>query len=169
MGSEGLDIVKRCQRKLYQCFRKEKIVKFNVQYKTTKLCFFTSTKDRTPLLSNSSVVYKFKCPGCSKMYIGETQCTLYKRTVQHAHEQKTSAIYKHLECCHGYEHIKSIHSLDNIPLENDFQINIVRNNTTIIARSDNWLNLLFMESLMIKEHNPELNTGIKATKALQLF
>ena len=41
---------------------------FVIHYKTTKMSFFTNTKDKTPSLSQSSVVYKFTCPGCSCNY-----------------------------------------------------------------------------------------------------
>ena len=49
--------------KVYKCFKKEKRVKFVLQYETTKLSYFTNTKDKISLLSQSPVVYKFACPG----------------------------------------------------------------------------------------------------------
>ena len=49
------------------------------------------------------------------------------------------------------------------------QINTVRDNTEIIRRSNNWLNLAFLESLSIKEEQPELNSGIRSCKDLNLF
>ena len=87
-------------KKLYKCFKKEKRVKFVLQYETTKLSYFTNTKDKISLLSQSSVVYKFVCPGCSSSYIGKTGCTLWERTEEHAYKNKNqkeqSAIYEHL-------------------------------------------------------------------------
>ena len=59
-------------KKLYKCFKNEKRVKFALQYETTELFYFTNTKDKILLLSESSVVYKFVCPGCSSSYIGKT-------------------------------------------------------------------------------------------------
>ena len=153
-----------------RCFKKDKYIKFNIQFKTTKLAFYTSTKDRISKLSNSYVVYHFGCPGCHETYVGETQCTLYKRTLEHAHEQKDSAIYKHLSCCHGYQHIKDLHKLDNDSFDDvEFQINAVRENTKILGKANDWSKLLFMEALFIKECNSTLNVGLKATKNLQLF
>ena len=38
-------------------FDTKKKVKFNVQFRTTKLSFFTSNKDKIPFLNNSYVVY----------------------------------------------------------------------------------------------------------------
>ena len=87
-------------KKLYKCFKKEKRVKFVLQYETTKLSYFTNTKDKISLLSQSSVVYKFVCPGCSSSYIGKRGCTLWERTEEHAYKNKNqkeqSAIYEHL-------------------------------------------------------------------------
>ena len=67
---------KQCMKKLYKCFKKEKRVKHVLQYETTKLSYFTNTKDKISLLSQSSVVCKFVCPGCSSSYIGK-QSALY--------------------------------------------------------------------------------------------
>ena len=67
---------KQCMKKLYKCFKKEKRVKHVLQYETTKLSYFTNTKDKLSLLSQSSVVCKFVCPGCSSSYIGK-QSALY--------------------------------------------------------------------------------------------
>ena len=50
-----------------------------------------------------------------------------------------------------------------------FQINAVRENTKIIKKTDNWLKLVFLESVMIKERKPELNKGLKSCKDLALF
>ena len=43
------------------------------------VCFFVSCKDKTPEELQSSIVYKFSCPGCSKSYIGKTDRCLYTR------------------------------------------------------------------------------------------
>ena len=56
------------------------------------MSFFTNAKDKTPLLNNSFVVYKFTCPGCNINYIGKTERTLNERTIEHAWSDKNSAI-----------------------------------------------------------------------------
>ena len=61
--------------------KREKNVKMKVFLETTKLSFYTSNKDRTPYLSNSSVVYEYTCPGCAGSYIGKTNNTLWNRTI----------------------------------------------------------------------------------------
>ena len=80
-----------------------------------KMPFFTNTKDKTPSLSQSSVVYKFTCPGCSCNYIGKTKWTLHERTEEHAYPNKKcnkqSAIYEHLSTCPHYRHNNLICSM----------------------------------------------------------
>ena len=107
-------------------------------YKSTKLAFFTSNKDKTPLLSNSGVIYNFSCPGCKSSYIGKTENTLHNRTKEHAWNQKDIANLFQID---GYQ-------ID----ERQFRINCVQDNTEIIRRSDNWLILSFLELLAIKDH-----------------
>ena len=47
-------LVKHCMKKLYKCFKNEKRVKFVLQYETTKLSYFTNTKDKILFLTQSS-------------------------------------------------------------------------------------------------------------------
>ena len=49
------------------------------------------------------------------------------------------------------------------------RINLVQMNTQIIDHRKNWNILLFKEAIKIKEIKPTLNTGLKASKELQLF
>ena len=60
--------------------RKEVHVKFVVTHNTTKLSFFTNTKDRVTKLASSFVVYHFYCPGFHHDYIGKTERALWERT-----------------------------------------------------------------------------------------
>ena len=96
-------MIKSCIKKLYRSFKREVNVKFVTHYKTTKMSFFTNTKDKTSSLSQSSVVYQFTCPGCSCNYIGKTERNLHERTEEHAYCNKKSneqsAIYEHLSTC----------------------------------------------------------------------
>ena len=101
---------------------------------------------------------------------GETQATPYKRTQQHGHEQKDSAVYKHLVGCQGYQHLTDIIKIDFDEFDDlEYRINHVRENTKIIGKSNDWVTLCFMEALAIKDRVPVLNNGLKATKSLQLF
>ena len=169
-GRNGENIIKRCRQKLYKCFKPEKKVRINTIFTTMKISYFTSMKDRIPFLNQSSVVYNFECPGCSKCYVGKTDCTLFKRSEQHGWKQKDSSVYKHLDECHEYQYIKTLYGLNtNDTNEREFKINTVKDNMAIIGRNNNWLTLAYLEAIMIKENNPELNRGLKAAKELQLF
>ena len=128
------------------------------------------------------MVCNFSCPGCGANYIGKTEGTLYERTVEHAWTDNNSAVYKHLDDCTGVQHLFDIASLhsslftSSAPIQNSdkfdlrtTRINLVQDNTEIIDRHKNWNILLFKEALKIKELNPILNSGLKASKELQLF
>ena len=124
-----------------------------------KTVFYTNNKDKVPLLSKSHVVYKFSCPGCQSSYIGKTDRTLFTRTREHVVTDKESAIYKHLRPC---EHLTFIHDLFNFPHtlnntttltisdNNEYAINVVRNNTTVLDYVGNWNLLLYKETFHIK-------------------
>ena len=49
------------------------------------------------------------------------------------------------------------------------RINLVQTNTIFIERHKNWNVLLIKEAIKIKEIKPTLNSGLKASKELQLF
>ena len=125
---------------------KEKNVDIRIKEKTTKLCFFTSTKDKRPQLSQSNV-YEFICPGCNSSYIGKTNRTLLVRTQEHALTDKESAIYKHLRDCDNIKHIQDLYNLPDIftnenissttVINKEFFAQTVRDNTNIIDRDDN--------------------------------
>ena len=161
-------------KKAIQMFKKDTNIKFIVCYKTTKMSFYTNTKDKTPLLSQSSLVYKFTCPGCSSSYVGKTERTLFERTEEHAYPSKKkndqSAIFEHLSTCTHYDHIWDLFNLNIHDVHRrKFDINQIRDNTIVLDRCNNWNEVLFKEALMIKRHCLTLNTGLRASKELQLF
>ena len=169
-GKEAETVILRCKKRLFRLFRNDLKIKFKVHLQSKKLSFLTSNKDRTPLLSSSKVVYHYECPGCMKSYIGKTESTLFNRTKEHGWSDKKSAIFKHFDQCSAWKEIVDLFEIDGEEIDPmQFQINSVRENTKIIRKSDNWLKLAFLESLAIKEHKPELNTGIRSCKELALF
>ena len=171
IGERGETIVKGTVRKLMKLFKKEKKPRVKTFFETRKLSFYVSNKDRTPLLSNSGVVYEYECPGCGEAYVGKTNNTLWNRTGQHGWSQKASAVYKHFSTCEAWSHMMGLLRLggeDDIDTKEQ-QINAVRENTKILARQKHHLKLDFMESLLIKEREPGLNKGLKSCKDLALF
>ena len=160
--------------KLYKCFKKEVTIKSVHRYQTTKLSYFTNTKDKSPFLSQSSVIYKFVCPGCKSCYVGKTDCTLHERTKEHAYakgnKNEQSEIDEHLSLCTHYSHIADLFKIDtNSFNSNQFNVSQIRHNTIILDRGNIWNVLLFKEALMIKKHRPTLSCGLTASKEFQLF
>ena len=170
-GKQAEAIVKRCKKRLLKLFKKDKRVKFEVCFQSTKTSFFTSNKDKIPKLSNSGVIYEYTCPGCSKSYVGKTNNTLFNRTREHGWRQKDSSIHRHFHSCARWKDIVDLFQIggDTTIDHMEFQTNAVRANTKIIGRSKNWLTLAFRESLAIKDRCPELNKGLKSCKELALF
>ena len=153
-GNPGDRIVKNCIKKLYKCFKKEVTVKFVLYYQTTKLCYFTNTKDKTPFLSQSSVIYNFVCPVCKSCYVGKTDRTLHESTKENAYakgnKNEQSEIYEHLPSCTHYTHIAILFKIGaNSFNSNQFNLSQIRYNTIILDRGNNWNVLLFKEALMI--------------------
>ena len=140
------------------------------QFQTTKLAFFTSNKDRTPLLSSSCLVYQYSCPGCSKSYLRKNESTLFNRTMEHAWKDPKSAVNRHFQSCCAWKEIVDMFEICGEEVNTkDFQVDAVQQYTKAITRCDNWLTLAFLEALAIKQHKPELNTGIRSCKELALF
>ena len=163
-------MIQKTKYKLYRLFKTPDNVKFSVQLRTTTLSLFTSNKEKVPVLSKSHVVYQYKCPGCAKTYIGKTDTTLFRRTKEHGWTQKDSAVFKHFAHCQAYHEIVDMFEIDgHVTDVREFQINMVRQNTEILHHCDNWSQLCFLESLTIKDSNPDLNAGMKATKEPQLY
>ena len=65
--------------------------------------------------------------------------------------------------------------MDQVQTERDkfdkkmYSIATVKENISIIDRARRWDIVLFKEALHIKEKNPTLNNGLKASKELKLF
>ena len=85
-------------------------------------------------------------------------------------------MFEHL---HGCEALKFLFSLNNLPecFNNkadaaDFKSHVhqtILNNVTIITCNNNYNQLYFLESLLIKRHKPQFNFCIEAAKELVLF
>ena len=141
--------------------------------------FFCNTKDRTLIINQSFVVYEFMCPGCGANYVGETERKLYERCVEHAWSDQNSVVKNHLDQCVEVQYLLNIIRLSLALFSNDSNvgnadngnscISLVIDNTNIIDRYKNFNILLFKEALKINERKPTLNTGLKASKELQLF
>ena len=106
--------------------------------------------------------------------MGKTDRTLFERTEEHAYPSKKkndqSAIFDHLSTCRHYCYIWDLFNLSiNVVHKRKFDVNQIKKNTIVLDRCNKWNELLFKEALMIKKHCPSLNTGLRASKELQLF
>ena len=91
----------------------------------------------------------------------------------------TCVIGKHLSDCEHAQYLASLQNqfclLNDIPLPSDNVPtpieNLVFDDFRILhlTRSTSYNILAFLEALLIKYNNPQLNTGLKASKELQLF
>ena len=123
----------------------------------------------------SHVIYKLTCPACNAEYIGKTRdrCVrvrLDERSSDH------SAMFQHLHSCEAFKFLFSLNNLPgcfnnkaNAASFNSHIHQTILNNTTIIAYINNYNQLCFLESLLIKRYIPQLNYGINAAKELVLF
>ena len=180
-GDKGVSLIKASINKIRaNCIKNRKIV-LKILYDVAKTEVFCNNKDKTSFLCQSNVVYKFVCPGCNSSYVGKTERTLSARTAEHAWSSNDSAIKFHLDSCDAFNDILCIHNMSPSLFSDTWfsdagsdnhralRIELVQNNTTIIDRHNNWNILLFKEALKIKELKPCLNSGLKASKELQLF
>ena len=141
---------------LYKCFEKEVTVKLLLHYHTTKISYFSNTKDKTPFLSQLPVIYKFVCSGCKSCYVGITDRTFYERRKEDAYakgnKNEKSAIYENLSLWTHYSHIADLFKIDTNSFNSDqFNISQIRDNTIVLDMGDNWNVLLFKEALMIRK------------------
>ena len=164
IGKRGTDLMHKFKLKISRILKQP--CKFIVYWDTTTTGCFVSCKAKTPKEFQSSVVYKFSCPGCAKTYIGKTDRCLYTRLNEHAITDKNSEIYKHINTCEQFNYLTNLLQL-NIDEPNTDQFNLTAfllNNCNIIDRAKHWSNLLFKEALAIHRQKPELNHGTKASR-----
>jgi hypothetical protein len=127
-------------------------------YDTTSTNTYLSLKDRTDKELQSSVVYKFNCPGCQLSYIGKTDRCLRTRIKEHSSD--ITQKFKHIYVMHvnifntSRPHLTYLtHYLDQFDPHTTEAI--IYQNCTIIDKSRHWSLLLYKESLHIHRQKPE--------------
>ena len=84
-------------------------------------------------------------------------------------------VYNHINNCDEVKYLVDLLNMDQVQTERDkfdkkmYSIATVKENISIIDRARRWDIVLFKEALHIKEKNPTLNNGLKASKELKLF
>ena len=146
-GKEGENIIKKMNKELKNVIQSN--IKLLITFKSRKLESFFGVKDKTNPKHKHNIVYMGSCPDCKKKYIGETKCRFEKRIIEHNKRDKNSHLLKH---SNESKH-KRVWLNDFTILGNGFSSNFKRK---------------ISESLLIKEHKPELNVQ-KDSYILKLF
>ena len=105
-----------------------------------------------------------------------TDQNLGTRIKEHCGLDKSSPIFHHLAECNLYQYTLTLRSFPcdgDVTLTNQDILEHIRttvtNNMRIIGKAENWAELCFLESLIIKWKTPSRNTAIKGTKELVSF
>ena len=97
--------------------------------------------------------------------------SLFRKNNEHVFKDKNKIINN----CDGVKYLVDLLNIDQVQTEHDksdnkmYSIATVKKNINIIDRARRWDILLFKEAVHIKEKNPTLNNGLKASKKLELF
>ena len=176
IGATGENLIKSLRKKMVTLLNTKKKIKIKTFFKTTQLRDFASSKDKTPLLSKSNVVYEVCCPACGENYVGKTERTVRERSIEHAWSDAESPMRNHLRSCSHFNHMYDIMSMfEDIPDEDqlahrrNFTIQALQEEFKILDNDRNWNQLLYKESLNIERKDPSLNRGLKPSRQLHLF
>ena len=121
-------------------------VDINVYYVALKVGSYFQLKCVTPVELVSNVVYKFSCSCDTNMsYIGMTTRHLGTRIQEHLQPKAKSAIRDHINDCQSCK-----------------QANINVDSFKVIKTCNTEYNSKIQEALLIKKHNPKLNTQLYA-------
>ena len=122
--------------------------------KTCNLVMKNNMGPKLPNLSQTGVVYNFKCPlphSKAENYIGMTQATVSHRLTNHV---QAGSISSHFKQHHNSKLTKGT----------------LVNNTNIIAKSDNRYKLAIKEALLILNLEPSINKQFdNFTNILKLY
>ena len=144
-------------------------VKFKVTQSRQKLYFYTNMKDKINKLMKSYFVSQFCCPGCNSKYIGKTERNLCVRLEEYAADN-SSSVFHHISDYVNYQYIKNLYYIGNKSFDAyTYDTNSTQENTNIIDSAKNWNTLFTKEALHSDLKKPILNSGLKASKELQLF
>ena len=130
-----------------------KPIKAKLVFTPFKISQYFSPKDRIPDKYRSNVVYKYICPSCEALYIGETSIHFNTRVSQHLFKRSApSAVNKHLHA-KGNERCRELSD---------------RHSFSVIDRASTKFSLKLKEAMHIRWNNePPLNKQVRSVK-LQL-
>ena len=115
-----------------------------IYFTTTKLrSIISPTSLKVPVLYKSGVVYKYTCPTCHKLYIGQTKRYLSKRINEHF----AGDLYQHHINCNNINSISSF-----------------KDCFTILDKHSYYKDLQILEIIYITKLKPLLNTQVNSKK-----
>ena len=171
MGTVGDKLVKTLKRKVQSNLTRK--INIRVIYTTNKLSKFCGVKDKIPEEQQSNVIYSMQCPGCGEIYVGKTSCCFGKRMDEHG-TRVDQPLHQHLSNCTDFNFLVGLHNLPHLEGKPSASMEshihqAVKQNSKVIARSDDWLTLAYMEPLFAKKLNATINHGERAMRSLNLF
>ena len=129
------------QKHVKSVFHKYK-VEIKPAYTSRKVSNYFNNKSNCSEAFNANVIYKYTCSEDQNIsYVGETSRQLFRRIEDHKGSDKNSAIFQHIYNC------KSCQSTN------------IHDNFKVLKRCK-LQNLYSLESMVIEEENPILNTQI---------
>ena len=146
-----------------------KLASYNVQ----KVSTFCPTENKIPSYQSSNVIYN-NCPGCAEDYIGNSECCFGIRMEFHG-KRDNEPMFNHLRKCNQFQELCNFLVIDDEQDNrsnknmNNYIYNTVLNNSKILKRHNNSIELSFIETYFIKPNNPSFNVRISASKELVLF
>ena len=143
------------------------------------MSFYCNIKGKVSHDQRNHVIYKIKCPAIIKSsgcYIGQTERCLTTRINEYG-TKETEPMFKHLPECESFKDCCWLYSRSSLFIEDEQDdisltshiFNAVSQNHEILDRNRNWSQLAFLEVYYIKNHDPIINLGLKASKELSLF
>lgn len=180
VGNVGDKLVRTLKRKIHQNLSVK--VRLRVLFTTNKIAKFCSVKDKIPDAQKNCIIYRIKCPGCGETYVGKTECCFEKRLEEHA-KLSHQPMHQHFSKCSDFKYVLGIHHLPDAFAESaahnnlnsdshasdSFYFEALRNNSEVLATSNDWLNLAYLEPLLAKKYGARINQGEMAMRSLNLF
>ena len=168
-GKVGKKFLKRCLKKVKLCLNSN--INFRVLYDTKKMSFYCNIKDKVPYDQRNHVLYKIKYPSCNGCYIGKTERCLITKLTEHGTKETEPMLKLPSECelfkdCCWLYFLSSLFNEDeynNINLTSHIFIAVSQNHE-ILDSNRNWSQLAFLEAYYIKNHDPIIDHGPKASK-----
>ena len=117
----------------------------------------------------SYVVYRFCCPGFNSKYIGKSERNLCVRLEEHTTDNG-SLVFNTISDFANCQCTKNLYCVENKSFDAyRYNITSMQENKTITDSATNWNTLFKKVALYIKRKKPDLNSGLKTSKELQLF